>query len=340
MRFQFSLAASLSLLLSGTTLWAQSETPQQLKNASVPAALIELGAGEYYSPYAFVVDKKSRVLSIWSQKDHALSQVATFPIDFGRGGGNKTKNGDLNTPEGIYFLMEKLEGPSLDFSQYGKRAFTTNYPNLFDERDGKTGNGIWLHAVPDNTPLTRGSRGCVVVRNDVILDISKYVKLHQTPLVIYGEVPQVSADTHTQLVKQLRGELDQWRTAWEGKDFAHYMEYYSANFESLGMNLNKWRKYKESLNQTYTSIQVKLSEPVIYNHGNHMVMRFLQAYQSDKKSDYGEKTLYWSQEGNRWKIVAEQWNEVNSPVAYHELAPFGSPTNTATDKTASISTNQ
>lgn len=311
-----ALLASAQLQAAELAAASKSET-----DSSIPAGLLALGSGDYFSPYAFVVDKHERRMTLWHQKDGQITRVATYPIDFGRSDGKKQRSGDFKTPEGIYFLMDQLEGPQLDFNQYGKRAFTTNYPNLFDLREGKTGNGIWLHAIPDKVPLTRGSRGCVVVRNEVILELSKYVKLRQTPIVIYGEVARHSLQDRERELQQNVLSLEKWRAAWESKKIDDYMEFYSDNFESLGYKKSKWRRYKDALNKTYDSIQVKFSQPVIYRHNDQMVTRFLQAYSSDKKADYGEKTLYWRLENGTWRIVSEQWSEVRSPLAYHDLKP-------------------
>ncbi|MEQ1878740.1 MAG: hypothetical protein ABL958_19010 [Bdellovibrionia bacterium] len=46
------------------------ETPR------VPKGLIRLGAGAFFSPYALVVDKKARVLTVWREEERKLIKVA------------------------------------------------------------------------------------------------------------------------------------------------------------------------------------------------------------------------------------------------------------------------
>ena len=150
----------------------------------IPSSLIHLGNGAYFSDYGLVVNKKARVLTVWKNENGKIQKIKEYPSDIGKNAGVKVARDDAKTPEGIYFFQKMIEGRALDSSQYGKRAFTTNYPNLFDLREGKTGAGIWLHAIPETKTLQRGSRGCVVVRNESILDVSPFIQLHTTPFVI------------------------------------------------------------------------------------------------------------------------------------------------------------
>ena len=304
--------------------------------ANYPAAIMRLAGSPFFSTYAFIAEKQSRTLSVWSEKDGKPQLIEKFPIDFGRGGGNKLHAGDKNTPEGIYFLLEKLQNQKLSFDDYGVHAvpaFTTNYPNLFDRREGKTGNGIWLHTVPDSIPLTRGSKGCVIVRNDVIEKLAKYVVLERTPLLIFDQVPLLKDVEWTAQQQQFANRLQDWRKAWEGKKLEQYMSYYSDNFRGNHMDKQGWKRFKKGLNANYTEIHVQFSEPSIYIHKDQAVARFLQAYQSDKKADYGEKTVYWRLENGVWQIVGETWDEVTTPAAYAVLKPLGelrAPSTTAT----------
>jgi murein L,D-transpeptidase YafK len=304
----------------------------------LPASLVQMPElANYYSPYAFVVDKKSRTLTVWQQDKSGTHKVASFPADLGRNEGDKKNQGDRKTPSGIYFLEERFEGANLNFSLYGKRAFTTSYPNFFDRREGKTGSGIWLHAVPDNVALTRGSRGCVVVRNDVIMDLTQYIKLHKTPIIIQDEVQMEDPVQAHQTTLQMSQMVETWRQAWEKRDIESYISFYSDDFEAMKMNRDQWKSYKAHLNETYKALTVKLSRPVIYAYKNHAVARFLQAYTSDQHADFGEKVLYLSRkDGGPFKITGEEWAADDSTLARAELDASAS----TVSSTANASANQ
>lgn len=286
----------------------------------IPTGLVQAGRdSKIFSPYVFLVDKKARVLSIWQQDENGFKKVAAYTADIGKNVEDKRFLGDHATPEGIYFMETVLEGAGLDFNLYGSRAFTLNYPNYFDRLDHKTGNGIWLHAVPDKVSLRRGSRGCVVVRNDIIKTLQPYFKSGYTPVIIQNEIKFISADQHKNKIVAIQNQISAWQKAWQSKDTENYISFYHPQFKALGMNRTQWKAYKDNLNKTYQSIQLQFSRPVIYEHKNQLVARFIQSYRSDLKQDLGEKTLYFKKEGDKFLILNEEWKENSSASAQEEI---------------------
>lgn len=288
---------------------------------SVPASVIAIPKNsDYYRPYVFVVDKSARSLEIWKFDDakdgrRKLVKSESHPADLGKNLGPKVAEGDHKTPEGIYFLLDRLDGAAIDFKQYGSRAYTTNYPNYFDALDGKTGSGIWLHAVPDDVPLTRGSRGCVVVRNSVIGTLDPYIQLGKTPIVISDKIEPRTADEMEAEQTRLTTWLNRWTTAWSGKSIDQYMAFYDQDFKSLGLDKNGWRQYKDRLNKQYRKISVQISQPLAIEHRGRAIVRFVQNYSSDQLSDLGEKTLHLIKRDGDWKILNEEWRADQSEAA-------------------------
>jgi murein L,D-transpeptidase YafK len=279
----------------------------------VPLALLKLGTAETFSDYAFVMDKSSRTLTVWKNNGDQPELVSAHPADVGRKAGNKMAVGDYRTPEGIYFFHKSLEDQSLSLDgvkQFTTAAFTTDYPNFFDRLDGKTGNGIWLHAIPDHISLARGSRGCVVVRNDVLKSLGKYIRLDETPIIITDEVKYVDPANVTEKRQQLLTWLENWRSTWQAKQIDKYISFYHAQFSSMGLDRAHWKKFKQSLNDKYSYIKVGVKEPAIYIHQNTAIVRFLQEYTSDKNTDFGEKTLYIRIDGAEPSIVGEEWHPI------------------------------
>lgn len=295
-------------------------TPIAPPEGKRPLTLLRLSDTGLLSSVAFLVDKSTRTLTIWKFQNNTLNLVAYYPSDMGRKPGDKEFLGDLKTPEGIYFFQNKYEGKQLDFNEYGSRAFTINYPNFFDALDNKTGSGIWLHAIPQKKSLQRGSRGCVVVRDEVIQKVSELITLKQTPIIIEEQVSYVSPDSHVNQLNQISSWLENWRKSWETKDIDAYIEHYDQQFKSLGMNRSLWKSYKENLNTRYQFIQVQTQDPLILVHNNEAVIKFMQHYQSDLKSDYGEKTLYLKKDASgEFKIVGEEWSAVGKKITAAEL---------------------
>lgn len=286
----------------------------------IPSGLIQLQPGSsYFPPYVFIVDKAERVLSIWGTQDGDLQRLAVYPADIGKNRGDKQFLGDKKTPEGIYFFLEKYERAALDYNTYGSRALTTDYPNYFDRRSKKTGSGIWLHAVPDSVPLTRGSRGCVVVRDDVVQTLHPYFKPGLTPIVIQDSVTFRSDQEQAQLQREFEQFLDQWQLAWQNKDLESYMQFYHRDFRAQRMDFEGWERHKANLNKQYETISVNLSKPVIYEHQDQYVIRLFQHYQSDQYEDFGEKTLYVLREDGELKIYGEDWRHQPRLLALEEI---------------------
>ncbi len=275
-----------------------------------PLSLLHLNQEETFSPYALIVDKSTRTLSIWKFQNNQPILISYYPSDIGREPGNKNILGDLKTPEGIYFFQNRYEANQLNFNEYGSRAFTMDYPNIFDLLSAKTGSGIWLHAIPQDKSLKRGSRGCVVVRNEVIQKITDFITLKQTPIVIHQSVNYVDPNEREKYYQEMNQWLNHWRESWESKNINQYISFYDDSFKSLGMNRNHWKKYKEHLNSRYENIQVSLGQPMIVMHENEAVIRFMQTYRSNFKSDFGEKTLYLKKNSQgQFHIISEEWVE-------------------------------
>lgn len=293
--------------------------PVQPPKNKVPLGLVNLGTGRFFSPYAIVADKTKRTLTLWQNIDGSLKLVKVFPVDFGRKEGDKYQVDDLRTPEGIYFFQKELSGNSLDFSNYGKRAFTMDYPNFFDRLESKTGYGIWLHAIPDTKTLKRGSRGCVVVRNEAIDELKSYISLQTTPILVKDEVSYITQNEFKEKNQELLTLLNTWKQSWQDKNIDNYISYYHDQFKALHMNKNQWKKYKARLNKQYEKITVNISNAVILKHKSEVIVRFLQSYRSDDHSDFGEKSLYLKSINGAYKIIGEEWKAIPNNTEYLAL---------------------
>lgn len=316
------MAKPVALLLSSilsVALARADDVPD--RELTYPDALVALAPTAGASPenaglatFAVLVDKTARLLKIYRFESDLPHLVFEVPADLGKSDGEKAKTNDHKTPTGLYFLTRKKT--RVPFGTYGRMAFETDYPNFFDRLAGKTGSGIWLHAVPDSVPLTRGSRGCVVVRNEAIVELEKFIHPGQTPILILDEIRSVSAEAYRTQKSALEKELEAWRAAWEGKDVEAYMKYYAAEFRESGMNRARWRKHKEELAKKYTDVKITLGTPVIVRNKEQLLIRFRQKYASPQHQDYGEKTISARLEpGGQLAILSENWVRREEPGA-------------------------
>lgn len=301
MRIQTLSFAAISLLLSAKAV-GEEKAP-----VVVPVGVYRMGDGALFPQYALVVDKSKKKLHVLDNSTKIPTLIDTFDSDLGKKPGNKHSTGDARTPEGIYFFNKIMESHELDYVKYGVRAFVTDYPNFFDIREGKSGYGIWLHAIDEKVGLDRGSRGCVVVRNDTIKKLSKYITLKETPLMIFDKVDWVSFDVAKKDSDTFLQFLDRWRKSWETKQIDDYISLYSEDFKFGKMNKEIFKRYKTELAEKYKDIKVSLSMPVIYSHKEKTIIKFFQDYSSSEHADFGQKTLYVKKVGSDYKIEGEEW---------------------------------
>jgi murein L,D-transpeptidase YafK len=293
--------------------------------ADLPSQIIQISNDPELAKSVILVDKTTRLLQIWQNEavtpnNSQNSDPKSLPIaqlknkieylaDIGKRKGPKTKENDHRTPVGIYFLLERKTQPEIPFDLYGSLAFTSDYPNVFDKREAKSGHGIWLHAIPDSVALTRGSRGCVVVRDSAIKEIESYIQLKETPIVIQEKVEFIKQDDHLKLQQKLLGHIESWRKSWESENVDEYLKYYDETFKNSNMNFKQWSAHKRKLKGTYNFIKVQLGSPMILMSNGQIVIRAVQNYESDLHQDKGIKTIHgFFSETNGFKIVREDWS--------------------------------
>jgi murein L,D-transpeptidase YafK len=298
-----------------TNLEAETHVETHGDDSLLPSELLQISSTDAFSKYVFLVDKSARHLAVYERKGETIEKVLDVPSDIGKNTGNKLKRDDARTPEGIYFFEKQLAQPTIPYNIYGDMAFTTDYPNIFDRRESKTGSGIWLHAVPDTVPLTRGSRGCVVVRNEIIRKLKAFIKLHETPILIFDKVHYVAKNEHDKRRDDLNDFIEGWRKAWESQDIEKYMTYYDTGFKAPGFNYNSWKTHKTKLKDQYKYIKVQLSQPFLLLHRDQLIVKTFQKYESNNHADYGVKTLYAVKTDKGYRIIREEWVPVRENLA-------------------------
>lgn len=278
-----------------------------------PKQILNLSADKRIATNALLADKTKRQLSLIDLEGLKTGQIKEqYTIDIGKNTGDKKKKDDSRTPEGIYRLLLRKAPPEISFETYGSLAFTTDYPNYFDKYENKTGSGIWLHSVPDEVPLTRGSRGCVILRNNDIKKIEPSILLDKTFLIIDNQINWISNEEHAKERDFALNWFNQWRKQWQEQDLDNYIKNYSDEFSAPPYNKKSWLAHKKKLKERYTYVKVSAFEPNIIQLKNQYVIQFVQDYESDGHKDLGIKTLYVLRQGNSLNIKREEWAELKA----------------------------
>ena len=287
--------------------------------AKVPLNMIELPPGRK----CLLVDKEKQRLLLYLVTPKGLQLKHIFPCTTGRNHFDKFKEGDNNTPEGVYFLTKAIEGTALERlgGDYGNMAFVLNFPNVFDHFLNKDGHGIWLHGTNSELKpwLPQTTHGCVVMSNADLLELSHAIRLNQTPLIITKKINWVSSQELENWRQEIRAFLKKWKQAWENKDFAIYATCYAPNFHANGfITLKGWLRHKCRLAKLRKHIKISLEQIEIYFYnqypslGQVVMVRCLQKYTSDNYKDEGIKTLFLVKKtpNSPWQILLEHWEEL------------------------------
>lgn len=277
----------------------------------IPSSLVKFGLN---NGYALVVEKKTQKMFVY---DHDYHLIKVYNVTTGKKQGDKKISGDKKTPEGIYFFSEIKKKKNLA-PKYGIMALTMNYPNVMDARENKKGDGIWLHSTdqPSRAFKQFDTLGCVVLVNKDMFEISKYVTLEDTPIIIDEEIEFLNHDELKGIEKKISIFVNHWKSSWENKDLDSYMETYSDTFFFEGMNKEQWEDYKNNLNARYQKIRVVVENLKIFAHHNYVVASFIQSYSSEYFKSRGNKRLYLVEEGESWKIIGEEWQPIKNEIPW------------------------
>jgi L,D-transpeptidase YnhG len=257
--------------------------------------------------HAIAVDASKSRLYLFENTPAGIKLLADYYISVGKSGIEKTAEGDLRTPLGVYFITSNLDPKSLkDF--YGAGALPINYPNPLDVKRGKTGGGIWLHGTPptqfSRAPLS--TDGCVAMANPDLERIIGTVEVRTTPVVIAQSIKWVAPQSVKADSKSFEDALNGWHAAKSSGDMARLSAWYAPDFTSNGKTLAEWtpalRGEVEKLGGK--GIQMKdVSYLRWTDTAETMVVTFGELVTGATSGR--TKRQYWSRQGGQWKIFYE-----------------------------------
>ena len=276
-----------------------------------------------FAHHVILVEKATHKLHLFENSGTSPKLVKTYSTATGKFKGDKSINGDHKTPEGIYSINDFLSKEELlrrhgKYAEiYGAGAFPMDYPNFIDEREGKTGGGIWLHSTHDDNRISKGldSKGCVVLQNADLRDISQYIEIERTPIIVVQDALYLTKTTWERNRTDISQAVTTWSNAWKAKDFDAYISSYDAerfHDRSKG-SYSSYKNYKKAVFSRPDKPNIKLEFISIMSNLDYAVVLLEQNYQSSVINDIGKKTLYLKKDANyEWKIVGELWSKTES----------------------------
>ena len=270
----------------------------------IPSQFIALSA---QNKHAIAVDAGKSRLYLFENSPTGMKLLADYYISVGKSGTEKTIEGDLRTPLGVYFITSNLDPKSLK-AFYGSGALPINYPNPLDVKRGKTGSGIWLHGTSSaqfsRAPLA--TDGCVVLANPDLERIIKTVQVRTTPVVIAQNLKWIAPLTAKADSKAFEDALKAWSTAKSSGDMARLMTWYAPDFNSYGKTLAEFTPAVQLEVKQLAGRGVQLKD-VSYlrwlDSNDTMVVTFGELALGAKSGH--TKRQYWTRQGSQWKIFFE-----------------------------------
>jgi murein L,D-transpeptidase YafK len=272
--------------------------------ASLPAYMLQVPAGIG----AILVAETDTATLYRFDSDSGVSDERYMSI--GQNGVGKRRPWDRRTPLGIYFVVEQLDTKRLH-ERYGAAAFPLDYPNIWDRRNRRGGDGIWIHGVDPNggqrPPLD--TDGCIALPNDELLAIEDEFVPLVTPVIITRRISWMNPEQIAAIRLELESALKNWETSFRSGDLHSYLSLYADDFEYRGMKRADWSAFRL---QTFSNRPIRefeiqdillLADP---EDDSLYLSRFQQRIIDDHNTVTTIKRLYWRRsEDGKYLIVAE-----------------------------------
>ena len=148
----------------------------------------------------------------------------------------------------------------------------------------------------------------MVLTNEDLARVSKYVDVSRTPVVIGQAVEWHDPELWEADREGILKAFALWRSDWESRDTARYLSHYSREFRSSQRDFAAWSASKRCVNSAKAWIKVAVSDVSLFAYPGSkdlMMITFEQDYRSNNMSRRTLKRQFWSLEAGQWRIVHE-----------------------------------
>ena len=243
--------------------------------------------------------------------DHHVEKAGQDYMSIGRGGVGKQREGDRKTPLGIYFVTEQLD-TTLLHDKYGITAFPLDYPNAWDRRLGRTGDGIWVHGVDPNggTRPPLDTDGCIALPNERLRALEKLFAPNVTPVLITTQMKWATPADIAAERASLEGAVIGWVSALEKGDMHAWLDSYDEAFQHWGMDKSEWSAFSMQTIASRPISDVKISDLLLLGDPSEpglYLSRFrLEVSEGDSRKVVSLRRMYWRRsESGAYRIIAE-----------------------------------
>lgn len=287
---------------------AGPSAPDAASQATGPTWRLALPDNDHAPSRFLAVDKASQTFYVLERRS-PLRKIHELPCATGQVAGDKYREGDLRTPEGVYFIERTLRG-GLDYQLYGDIAYTLNFPNPVDRIKGKTGYGIWIHGRGTRVEPME-TRGCVALNNPDLHELGAILG-RGTPVVIAQNINwPLDGQTHSGEANALMALVREWAKAWQQRSETFFSFYDPARFSrSGGEPFERFKANKERLFNRLSWIQVFIDDVTAIPGPDYWITTFEQVYRAPGITSAVRKRLYWQKDAKGvWRIVGREYDQ-------------------------------
>ena len=294
---------SRPLILLGLLLAAASVSAEP-----VPAWVLRLPES---TPTLFIAETSTSSFHRFDRAGDGVVKVRQDYMSIGQGGTGKERAGDRRTPLGVYFVTEQLDTTRLH-DKYGVTAFPLDYPNAWDRRLGRTGDGIWVHGVDQHggTRPPLDTDGCIALPNERLLALQPSFAVNITPVLIATELAWDEPGPVAARRVALEQAVKHWAESLERGDMYAWLDSYDDTFQHWGMNKEEWSAFsletvgRRLIDDVTVSELLLLADPA--EEGLYLSRFRLEISEGASRSVISMRRMYWRRgESGAFKIVAE-----------------------------------
>ena len=259
----------------------------------------------YYESIKYVMLCQKNLKDITLYDTQKEQELFSSSVLVGEKNGDKKKEGDLKTPTGVYEITKRLT--KID-SFYGPLALTTNYPNIYDKMQGKTGHGIWIHGLPQKEQREEFTKGCIALDNTKIKKLDNSINIDNSVLLISQNRFNKTSKKEMSIVLS---NIFKWKNAWKNSNIKEYLSFYNKDFQKAdGQNLKKFKKHKTKIFKKGERKTINFSNINIIpypNESNKKLFKIVmdEYYKTRNYKFEGKKKLYIQIDNDSFSILTE-----------------------------------
>jgi len=294
------ISASIHCVLLFVAVAAFAETLQPAYVLQLPESVGDV----------FIADTGAATLYRFERSSSGMRLGHEGYMSIGQSGVGKKRAWDRRTPLGIYFVVDQLDTSRLH-ERYGVMAFPLDYPNAWDRRQQRTGDGIWVHGVipgGEKRP-PRDTDGCIALPNEDLAALEdKFVPL-VTPVIVTREMRWEDTEIINDLRRELNVAVNAWAQYYGDANLYAYLALYADDFSYRGMKLHEWASFRLQTLEQRGAVKIVIEDLLLLADPEEeglFIARFHETMSGPELGSRTIKRLYWRRDDEgEWRIVAE-----------------------------------